>query len=324
MDTKNLKVFVTRPIPEPGLKLLEQHFNLKVRQDETAISKEELIEEIKDCSAILTILSDKMDGSIMDLAPNLKIVSNFAVGYDNINVPDATARGIKVGNTPDVLTQSTAEHALALTVALAKRVPEGDRVMRENAFPGWGPMYMLGTELYQKTVGILGYGRIGKRYAAMMKAAFDCKIIFVDNCSPDTDDKDDIGTRVTLDELVEQSDILSVHVPLCGETKHLINKERLRKMKKTALLINTARGPVVDEQALLEELQNKTIGGAAMDVFEAEPRRLEGLEKCENVVMTPHTASATWEARNLMSEIAAKNIIGVLVEGETPVSIVNK
>jgi len=157
-----------------------------------------------------------------------------------------------------------------------------------------------------------------------MHAAFDCKVIFVDNCSVGEGKKYDLGERVTLDQLFEQSDILSIHVPLCGETKHIVNKETLGKMKKTALLINTARGPVVDEQALLEALQNKTIAGAAMDVFEAEPRRLEGLEKCENVVMTPHTASATWEARNMMAEVAAKNIIGVLVEGETPVSIVNK
>ncbi len=319
-----MKVFVTRPIPEPGLKLLEQYFDLKVRQEDSPISPEELKEEIKDCSGILTILSDKIDGSILDLAPNLKIVSNFAVGYDNIKVPDATERGIKVGNTPDVLTQSTAEHALALTMSLAKRTAEGDRIMRANSFPGWGPMYMLGIELYQKTVGILGYGRIGRRYAEMMHAAFDCKVIFVDNCNIGEGKKYDLGERVTLDQLFEQSDILSVHVPLCGETKHLINKETLGKMKKTALLINTARGPVVDEQALLEALKNKTIAGAAMDVFEAEPRRLEGLEKCENVVMTPHTASATWEARNKMAEVAAKNIIGVLVEGETPVSIVNK
>ena len=231
MDSKNLKVFVTRPIPEPGLKLLEKYFDLKVRQESTAISPEELKEEIKDCSGILTILSDKIDGSIMDLAPNLKIISNFAVGYDNIKVPDATERGIKVGNTPDVLTQSTAEHALALTVSLAKRVPEGDRIMRANAFPGWGPMYMLGTELYKKTLGILGYGRIGKKYAEMMHAAFDCKVIFVDNCSPEDGEKDDLGERVTLDKLLEESDILSVHVPLCGETKHLINKEKLRDRK---------------------------------------------------------------------------------------------
>jgi len=319
-----MKVFVTRLIPEPGLKLLEPYFDLKIRQESSAISQEELKKEIKDCYGILTILSDKIDGSVMDLAPNLKIVSNFAVGYDNINVSDATNRGIKVGNTPDVLTQSTAEHAMALTMSLAKRIPEGDRIMRANEFPGWGPMYMLGTELYQKTLGILGYGRIGKKYAEMMKAAFDCKIIFVDNCSPEEGPKDDLGERVTVDKLFEESDILSVHVPLCGETKHIVNKEKLAKMKKTALLINTARGPVVDEVALLEALQNNVIGGAAMDVFEAEPKRLDGLEKCNNVVMTPHTASATWEARNKMSEIAAKNIIGVLIEGQEPVSIVNK
>jgi len=322
MDTKKLKVFVTRKIPENGPKTLEQFFEVKVRNSDEAISREELMNEIKDCHGILTILSDKIDGELMDLAPNLKIISNFAVGYDNIKVDEATKRGIKVGNTPNVLTQSTAEHAMALIMALAKRVVEGDQIMREDSFPGWGPMYMLGTELYGKTLGIIGYGRIGKKFAEMMHAAFECKVIYTDNSAEPKEDS--VGAKkVSLDELLANSDIVSIHVPLNDNTRKLIGEAQLKKMKKTALLINTARGPIVDEAALLKALQENTILGAAMDVFENEPRRLSGLEKCKNVVMTPHTASATMEARGKMAEVAAQNIIGVLIEGQKTVSIIN-
>lgn len=320
MSTKKLKVFVTRPIPESGLKKLEQYFDLKVRQENSPIPREELKAEIKDCDGIVTILTDKMDAEIMDLAPNLKIISNYAVGCDNIAIPEATKRNIYVGNTPEVLTQSSAEHGMALIMAVTKRIPEGDTIMRENSFPGWGPMYQLGAELHGKTLGIVGYGRIGKRLAEMMKAAFDCKIIYTDKKG---NNKDTMGERVDLDTLFQTADIISVHVPLCDETRHLIGEKEIAKMKKTAYLINTARGPVFDEAALLKALQENRIAGAAMDVFENEPKRMDGLEKCKNVVMTPHTASATMEARSKMSDVAAQNVIGVLIEGEKPISILN-
>ena len=318
-----MKVLVTRQIPESGLEMLAKHFDLKVRRESTAIPREELMNEIKDCYGVLTILSDKVDGELMDLAPNLKIVSNFAVGYDNIKVDEATKRGIKVGNTPDVLTQSTAEHAMALIMAVSKRITEGDNIMRKDSFPGWGPMYMLGTELYKKTLGIIGYGRIGKRLAEMMKKAFDCEIIYTDRS--ESAETDELGAKkVSMEELLSEADIVSIHVPLCAETTHLIGENELKKMKKTAILVNTARGPVVDEAALLKALKENLILGAGMDVFEKEPRRLEGLENCWNAVMTPHTASATMEARSQMSQVSAQNIIGILVEGEKPVSIVNQ
>lgn len=313
------KVFVTREIPEAGLKMLEQHFDLKVRREDSPIPRDALIAELKDCDGVLTILTDKMDAELMDQVPNLKVISNFAVGYDNIQVPEATKRGIAVGNTPEVLTQSTAEHALALIMSVAKRTNEGDMVMREDSFPGWGPMYMLGTELEGKTIGIIGYGRIGHKLGEMMRSAFNCKVLYMDH-----NDKGIEGAkRVELDELLRESDIVSVHVPLNDNTRHFIGEKELKMMKKTAYLINTARGPVVDEEALLKALQDGTIRGAGVDVFEKEPRRLAGLEKCKNLVMTPHTASATWEARTKMSEVAAQNIIGVLIEGEKPISILN-
>lgn len=317
---KKLKVFVTRKIPDTGIELLKQYFDLKVREKDDAIPKEELKEEIKSCDAIVTMLSDKIDSEILDLAPNLKIVSNFAVGYDNVAVPEATKRRIAVGNTPNVLTQSTAEHAFALIMAITKRIVEGDMVMREDSFPGWGPMYMLGTELYNKTVGIIGFGRIGQRLGEMLKGAFNCEILYYD--SVEMNNKIN-AKRTDLDELFAKSDIVSLHVPLNEQTRHFMGEEQLKKMKKTAYLINTARGPVVDEEALLKALQENVIKGAAMDVFEKEPRRLAGLEKCKNVVMTPHTASATDESRNQMAVVAAKNIIGILIEGEKPISILN-
>ncbi len=319
MDSRK-KVFVTREIPEAGLKMLEQHFDLKVRREDSPIPRDKLIEELKDCDGVLTILTDKMDAELMDQVPNLKVISNFAVGYDNIQVPQATQRGIAVGNTPEVLTQSTAEHALALIMSVAKRTNEGDMVMREDSFPGWGPMYMLGTELEGKTVGIIGYGRIGQKLGEMMEKAFDCKIIYMDHSEKSTGG----ARKVELDELLRESDIVSVHVPLNENTRHFIGEKELKMMKKSAYLINTARGPVVDEEALLKALQEGTIRGAGIDVFEKEPRRLAGLEKCKNLVMTPHTASATWEARTKMSEVAAQNIIGVLIEGQAPVSILNQ
>ena len=323
MSDSKPKIFVTRLIPENGLKLLEKDFDLKVRRESTPIPRNELLAEIKDCDWIITILSDKIDAEVMDNAPKLKIISNFAVGIDNIDINEATKRKIAVGNTPNVLTQSTAELALALIVAVAKRITEGNEIMKENLFPGWGPMYMLGMELLNKTVGVIGYGRIGKKLAEMMHKAFNCRIIYVDS-SPDTEaNPDNLGEKVTLDYLLENADIISLHVPLFPHTRHLIGEKELKKMKKTAILVNTARGHIVDEQALGNALQNNQIAGAGLDVFEFEPKRLDGLEKLKNIVMTPHVGSATSEARSQMAEVAAKNIIGILIEGQSPISIVN-
>ncbi|MFH0818614.1 MAG: D-glycerate dehydrogenase, partial [Patescibacteria group bacterium] len=320
---KKFKVFITRPIPNVGINMLKKHFQVKVRKTDSPIPKSELETEIKKCDGILTILTDQIDSDMMDLNPKLRIISNFAVGYNNIAVVGATKRGIPVGNTPDVLTQSTAEHALALIMDITKRVAEGDRIMRPDAFMGWGPMFMLGAEIYNKNVGIVGCGRIGGQLAKMMHKAFNCKILYTGHYDNEAVENSTKAKRVSLANLLKQSDIVSIHVPLFPQTTHLIGAKEFKIMKKTAYLINTARGPIVDEKALLKALKKHEIAGAGLDVFENEPRRLSGLDKCENVVMTPHTASATWEARNKMSEVAAQNIIGILVKGESPVSIVN-
>lgn len=323
MPKNKPKVFITRPIPDKGIKMLKKYFQVKLRTTDSPIPKKELEAEIKKCDAILTILTDQIDSKMMDLNPDLKIISNFAVGYNNIAIVGATKRGIPVGNTPDVLTQSTAEHALALMMGVAKRIAEGDRIMRAKKFPGWGPMYMLGTELYNKTVGIAGCGRIGGQLAKMMYKAFRCKILYT-NQFPNTQIENACkAKKVSLSVLLKQSDIVSLHVPLFPQTTHMIGAKELKMMKKTAYLINTARGPIINEKALLNALRKGEIAGAGLDVFEDEPKIVAGLEKCDNVVMTPHTASATWEAREQMAEVAAQNIIGILVKGQSPVSIVN-
>lgn len=323
MPKKKLKVFVTRSIPYNGIKMLKKHFQVKVRAANSPISKSELEKEISHFDALLTMLTDQVDSAMMDLNPKLKIISNFAVGYNNIAIVGATKRGIAVANTPDVLTQSTAEHTFALILAITKRISEGDRVMRKNQFKGWGPMYMLGAELYNKTLGIVGCGRIGGKVAIMMHHAFNCKILYTSHYRNDEVENATKAKKVNPTELLRQSDLVSLHVPLFPETTHLISMKELKMMKRTAYLINTARGPVVDEKALLGALRKKIIAGAALDVFENEPKITAGLEKCENVVMTPHTASATREARDRMAEVAAQNIIGVLIKGQSPVSIVN-
>ncbi|MFA6027908.1 MAG: D-glycerate dehydrogenase [Patescibacteria group bacterium] len=320
---KKFKVFITRPIPEKGINMLKKHFQVKVRQADFPIPKKELEKEVKQCDALLCMLTDQIDSGIMDCNPKLKVISNFAVGYNNISIPAATNRRLPVGNTPNVLTQSTAEHAMSLIMSITKRVAEGDDIMRRNAFPGWGPMYMLGTELYNKTVGIIGCGRIGGQLARMMNKAFQCKILYTGHFHNEPIENATQAKKVSMNELLKKSDIVSIHVPLFPETTHLISTKEFGMMKKTAYLINTARGPIVDEKALLKALQKKQIAGAGLDVFEWEPKRLAGLEKCPNIVMTPHTASATWEARTLMSEVAAQNIIGILGKKQSPISIVN-
>lgn len=320
---KKYKVFITRPIPKKGVNMLKKYCQVKVREEDFPILRKELEKEIKKCDALLCMLTDQVDSGIMDLNPKLRVISNFAVGYNNISLPAATNRRIPVGNTPNVLTQSTAEQALALIMAITRRVVEGDAIMRKNIFPGWGPMYMLGTEVYNKTVGIVGCGRIGGQLAKMMNKAFQCKILYTGHFHNEPIENATQAKKVSLTELLKKSDIVSIHVPLFPETTHLIGTKEFGLMKKTAYLINTARGPIVDEKALLKALQKKQIAGAGLDVFEWEPKRLAGLEKCPNVVMTPHTASATIEARTLMSEVAAQNIIGILVKKESPVSIVN-
>jgi glyoxylate reductase len=316
------KIFITRQIPEKGINLLKDKDWEVAVGPEGKISKEELLEGVKGVEAILSVLTEKIDGQVMEAAgQQLKIVANYAVGYNNIDVGEAKKREIIVTNTPGVLTEAVAEHTIALLFAIAERIVEADRYTRAGKFKAWGPKLLLGADIRGRTLGIVGLGRIGSAVAQRMQDGFEVKIIYFDvKRNEELEKKYNIEYR-ELDDLLKEADFVSLHTALTPETKHLINAERLKLIKPTAYLINTSRGPIIDEKALLEVLKNKKIAGAALDVFENEPELTPGLTELENVVLTPHIASATKETRDKMSEMAANNIIAAL-EGQTPPNLV--
>ena len=315
-----MKVFVTRQIPEAGIKLLQDKgYEVSVYQGDEMIPRAELLESVKGCDAILPLLTDKMDAEVFEAAgPQLKAVANYAVGFDNINLEDAKKHNVFATNTPDVLTETVAEHAFGLILSIAQRITEGDRFTRAGKYHGWKPMLMLGNDVSHKTLGVLGLGRIGSRVAHHGAKGFDMNVIYYDVKRNEAFEKE-YGAEFIADpeELLKRADFISVHVPLLPTTKHLINAERLKMMKPTAYLVNTSRGPVIDETALVDALKNKVIRGAGLDVFENEPQLAPGLAELENVILTPHAASATEETRAKMSEVAALNIIDAL-EGVRP------
>lgn len=317
------KVFVTRRIPEAGINLLkEKGYDVEVSDFDGVLPREQLLEKVKGADAVLPLLTDKIDAEFFDTAgPQLKIVANYAVGYDNINVEEAKKRGLIVTNTPDVLTEAVAEHAAALMLSVARRIVEADKFMREGKYIGWAPMLLMGREFAGKTLGLVGLGRIGAKVAEIMKNGFGMNVIYFDVRRNEALEKNIGLGYAELEAVLKQADFISIHVPLMEATKHLIGTRQFGLMKPTAYLINTSRGPVVDESALVEALKNKIISGAALDVFEAEPKMAPGLAELENVIVTPHIASATEETRSAMSELAAKNIIEVLEgrEAITPI-----
>ena len=314
-------VVVTRKIPEAGLKLLEARYQVKVFDRHGVVKPDELKKMVRGAHAILAELTDKIDESVFTAAgPQLKIVANYAVGYDNIDVAAAKKRKIVISNTPGVLTEAVAEHTIALMMAASRRVVESDKFTRAGLYEGWEPELLLGHEMQGKILGIMGLGRIGGRVAEIAARGFGMKIIYYDNGNSNKDMNTALGAEaVSVRKLLTSSDFISVHVPLTPQTKHLISKREFESMKKTAILVNTSRGAVLDEKALAYALSKKIIAGAGIDVFEFEPKITRELLKLENIVMTPHTASATIEARSAMSELAAKNIIAVL-EGRAPVT----
>lgn len=320
---KRFKVFVTRKILEEGLNMLREKFDVEVSDYDGVIPRKMLLEKVKGVDAILSLLTDTIDAEVMDAAgSNLKVIANYAVGYNNIDVEEATKRGIMVTNTPGVLTETTADLAWALMMAIARRIVEADRFVREGKFRGWEPMLLLGTDVHGATLGIVGFGRIGQ---AMARRAlgFNMKVLYYDNARvPEQVEKELKATYVDLPTLLRESDFVSLHVPLTKETHHLIGEKELRMMKKGACLINTARGPVVDEKALVKALKEGWIKGAALDVFENEPEVEPELLKLENVVLAPHIASASYATRSRMSIMAAENIIKAL-SGEIPPNLVN-
>ena len=303
------------------MKLLQEAgFEVEISDFDGVLPREQLLEKVKGVDGILSLLTDKMNAEVMDAAgPQLKIIANFAVGIDNIDLKDAAAHNVIITNTPEVLTESVAEHAIALMFALAHRIVESDQFMRDGKYVGWAPMLFLGNDLVGKTLGLVGLGRIGADVAKRMNDGFGMKIVYYDAKRNEELEKKYNLEYKDLDSLLKESDFISIHVPLMPATKHLIGEAQLKMMKKTAYLINTSRGPVVDEAALVEALKSGEIKGAGLDVYEAEPKAAPGLVDLPNTVLTPHTASATVETRGAMSELAAKNIIAVL-KGEAPIT----
>src|SRR5260221_14661611 len=306
------KVFVTRVVPDKGLELVKDFCDVDLWTGELAPSREELLQHIQGVDGVLSLLTDKIDAEVMDAAgTQLKVVSNFAVGFDNIDVSAATARKIPVGNTPDVLTDATADFAFTLIMSAGRRILEADRYVRDGKWRTWEPMLLLGTEMRNSTLGLVGFGRIGKAMARRA-VGFDMRVIYYDPNETGSD-PDVKATSVDFETLLEESDFISLHTPLTPATHHLIDSEALSKMKPSAVLVNTSRGPVVDMDALYEALKSKRIFAAGLDVTEPEPLRADHpLLTLDNVVIVPHIASATKTARDKMAWLAAKNLIAGL------------
>ena len=316
------KVYVTRELPERGLKIIKERFDAEVWPEYAPPPKKVIIEKARKVDALATLLSDKIDTEVFDAAPKLKIVAQMAVGFDNIDIPEATKRGIYVTNTPEVLTDTTADFAWALLLAVARRVVEADKYVRSGQWKvGWHPMMMQGRDVHGATLGVVGAGRIG--FAVAKRATgFDMKILFYDVVP--RPEMEQLGAKkVDMDTLLRESDFITIHVPLMKETYHLINEEKLKLMKKTAYLINNSRGPVVDEKALYKALKEGRIAGAALDVFEQEPTPMDNpLLKLDNVVVAPHISSASYETRSRMAEMIAENLVAFF-EGKKPPNLVN-
>ncbi|MDH5375611.1 MAG: glyoxylate reductase [Candidatus Bathyarchaeota archaeon] len=317
------KVYVAREIPERGLKIIKERFDAEVWPEYAPPPKEVIMEKVRDVDAIASLLSDKIDAEVFDVSPRLRIVAQMAVGFDNIDVKEATKRGVYVTNTPGVLTETTADFAWTLLMGVARRVVEADRYVRNGLWKvGWHPSMLSGRDVYGATIGVVGTGRIGSAVAKRAKG-FNMKILYYDVIPRPELEKKLGAKRVDLDTLLRESDFVSVHVPLLKETYHLINKDRLNLMKKTAYLINNSRGPVVDEKALYEALTEGWIAGAALDVFEQEPTPVDNpLLTLDNVVVAPHISSASHETRSKMAEMVAENLVAFF-EGRTPPNLVN-
>lgn len=305
-------IFVTRQIPEIGIRWMrEGGHEVVVSEKDGVLTPGELKAALaaRPYEGLVSLLTDTIDASLLTVAPQLKVVANYAVGFNNIAVKELNAAGVTVTNTPGVLTDTVAEFTVALILALAKRIPESDRFTRAGKYVGWAPELFLGSDLSGKALGIVGAGRIGSGVARRLAQGFGMKVNYYDIARSVALEAEVASEYYeSLDELLRVSDVVSLHVPLLPETKHLINAERLAIMKSSAYLVNTARGPVIDEAALVAALKQKTIRGAALDVFENEPVLATDLATLENVIITPHIASASEETRGKMSELVGYNM----------------
>jgi glyoxylate reductase len=317
------KVLVTRKIPGKGLQILEDN-NIEyiMHEKNRPMNQAEFESGIKDVDAVITMLCNQVNADVLKMAPRLKVVSNFAVGTDNVDISACSERKVAVTNTPGVLTEATADTTFALILSVARHVVKADKYTREGCFTGWDPLLFVGFELKGKTLGIIGMGRIGQA-VARRAVGFGMNIVYY-NRNPLPDDLADEleATYLSLDELIQTADILTLHLPYSDKVHHLINKERLKMMKHNAYLINAARGAHIDESALVEHLRSGNIAGAALDVYEHEPQLTPGLAELDNVVLLPHLGSATVEARNAMAELAAGSICEIF-SGKIPENILN-
>ncbi|MEM0119612.1 MAG: glyoxylate reductase [Thermofilaceae archaeon] len=322
------RVFVTRQIPEEGLRIIREYYEVEVWDRYTPPPREVLLEKARDVDALVTLLTDRIDRELLDNAPRLRIIAQYAVGYDNIDVEYATRKGVYVTNTPGVLTDATADLAWALLLAAARRIVEADRFVRSGEYwrtgTGWHPLMMLGYHVTGKTLGIIGMGRIGQAVARRAKG-FDMRILYYQRHRLPGELERELGAQyVDLETLLRESDFVTIHVPLTKETYHMIGERELKIMKRAAILVNTARGAVIDEQALVKALKEGWIAAAGLDVFELEPLPPDHpLTKLENVVLAPHIGSATYETRAAMAELVARNLVA-FYKGEVPPNLVNR
>jgi glyoxylate reductase len=316
------KVYVTRMLPKPALERVDSFCDAKVWEGELPPSRDVLFQNVPEIEGLLSLLTDNVDAELMNRAPKLKVISNCAVGFDNVDVKEATKRGIIVGNTPGVLTDTTADFAFSLLMAAARRVVEGDRHVRAGKWKTWGLMTLLGQDVHHSVLGIVGLGRIGCAVAKRAKG-FDMKLLYADVVRNTQAEKDYGIEYVSLDRLLAESDFVTVHTNLTPETRHLIGQKQFEQMKRTAVLVNTSRGPIVDDMALYEALRDGKIAYAALDVTEPEPIPMDHpLLTLDNIVIVPHIASASVATRTKMAVMAADNLIAGL-KGEMPPNPVN-
>jgi len=315
------KIFVTHKLPGKDLEKLKKNFEVEVWPGKD-ISRKDLIKKVKGVSGIISLLTEKIDKEVMDSAGDkLRVIANYAVGFDNVDCEEADKRKIVVTNTPGVLTESVAEHVMALMFAVMKRVVEGDRFIREGRFDGWEPDLLVGAGVREKTLGVVGLGRIG-RWTVKLAKGLRMKVIYNSRTRDEEYEEMEGVVYHSLGQLLEMSDVVSLSVPLCKDTEGMIGKKELKMMKRSGVLINTARGPVVNEDALIGALNKGVIAGAGLDVFWDETKIPTRLTKLSNVVLTPHIASATIEARGAMAKIAVDSLRSVLL-GRTPETVVN-
>ncbi len=326
LKSRKRKLFVTRKLPGNELERLNEYFDVKVWDKSIPPSKKELMDNINDVDALITLLSDPIDADVLDHAPNLKFIAQYAVGTDNIDLEECNKRGILVSNTPDVLTESCADFTIGLMIGIMRRIVDADEFVRSGKWyegqVGWAPTMLLGTDVHEKTLGIIGMGRIGE--AVMRRAlGFSMKILYYSRTRKEWLEKKHGIKFAELDELLSKSDVVSIHVPLTSRTKGLISKEKIELMKPTAFLINISRGAVIDENALIDALKNNKIAGAALDVFMQEPLPPNSeLARLKNVLLAPHAASAGIETRINMAKLVVDNLVA-WAKGDKPPTVIN-